>query len=104
MLYTNYTEELLGLKDISVKHVKRYDNRLCIHIEMHKKAHRCPRCGEWTSKVHDYRKQQIKDIPAFNEMTVIYLRKRRWSTIIKVQSQNSRKFDKIISNESEEEQ
>jgi len=27
-----------------------------------------------------------------------------WSTIIKVQSQNSRKFDKIISNESEEEQ
>lgn len=78
MLYTNYTEELLGLKDISVKHVKRYDNRLCIHIEMHKKTHRCPRCGEWTSKVHDYRKQQIKDIPAFNEMTVIYLRKRRY--------------------------
>lgn len=77
MLYPNYTEELLGLKDISLKHVERCDNKLFIHIEMHKRIHKCPRCGEWTSKVHDYRKQPIKDISAFGEMTVIYLRKRR---------------------------
>jgi len=77
MLCTNYTEELLGLKDISLKHVERRDNKLCIHIEMHQRIHKCPRCGEWTSKVHDYREQQIKDIPAFSEITVIYLRKRR---------------------------
>lgn len=77
MLYPNYTEELLGLKDISLKYVERCDNKLFIHIEMHKRIHKCPRCGEWTSKVHDYRKQPIKDISAFGEMTVIYLRKRR---------------------------
>jgi transposase len=57
--------------------VERCDNKLFIHIEMHKRIHKCPRCGEWTSKVHDYRKQPIKDISAFGEMTVIYLRKRR---------------------------
>ncbi len=77
MLYPNYTEELLGLKDISLKYVQRRDNKLHIHIEMHKRIHKCPRCGEWTSKVHDYRQQQIKDIPAFSVITIIYLRKRR---------------------------
>ncbi|HHW47869.1 MAG TPA: ISL3 family transposase [Clostridiaceae bacterium] len=77
MPYPNYTEELLGLKDISLKYVKRCDNKLYIHIEMHKRIHTCPRCGERTSKVHDYRKQRIKDIPLFGEITVIYLRKRR---------------------------
>ena len=77
MLYTNYTEELLGLKDISLKHVERRENKLCIYIEMHKRVHKCPRCGERTSKVHDYREQQIKDISVFGETTVIYLRKRR---------------------------
>lgn len=77
MLCTNYTEELLGLKDIFLKHVERRDNKLCIHVEMHKRIHKCPRCGEWTSKVHDYRKQTIKDISAFGETTVIHLCKRR---------------------------
>jgi len=77
MLCPNYTEELLGLKDIFLKYVERRDKKLYIHIEMHKRLHKCPRCGEWTSKVHDYREQPIKDISAFGEMTVIYLRKRR---------------------------
>ncbi len=77
MLNINYTEELLGLKDISLKNVERRENELCIHIEMHRRVHKCPKCGERTSKVHDYRTQAIKDIPAFGEMSVIYLRKRR---------------------------
>jgi transposase len=77
MLNINYTEELLGLKDISLKNVERRENELCIHIEMHRRVHKCPKCGERTSKVHDYRTQAIKDIPAFGEISVIYLRKRR---------------------------
>ena len=72
MLYTNYTEELLGLKDISLKHVERHENKLCIYIEMHKRVHKCPRCGERTSKVYDYREQPIKDISVFGETAVIY--------------------------------
>mgnify|MGYP000415426386 CR=1 FL=1 len=34
MLCPNYTEELLGLKDIFLKYVERRDKKLYIHIEM----------------------------------------------------------------------
>jgi transposase len=77
MLYTNYTEELIGLKEVFIKSITRRNNKLCIDVGMHQRIHKCPRCGENTSKVHDYRIQPIKDIPAFGEATVIYLNKRR---------------------------
>lgn len=77
MLYTNYTEELIGLKDLFIKSVIRKDQNLYIYAEMYHRIHKCPRCGQRTSKVHDYRTQRIKDISAFGEMTIIYLRKRR---------------------------
>jgi transposase len=77
MLYANYTEELLGLKDIIVKSIKRIDNKVHIHITMYQRIHKCPRCGEMTSKVHDYRTQPVKDISVFGENTVIYINKRR---------------------------
>lgn len=77
MLYHNYTEEILGLKDVFIKSVERRANKLFINVEMYKRIHKCPNCGEKTSKVHDYRNQPIKDIPAFGEATVIYLKKRR---------------------------
>lgn len=77
MLYHNYTEELVGLKDVFVTSVERKGNTLCIYAGMYQRIHKCPRCGERTSKVHDYRTQRIKDITAFGEITYIYLRKRR---------------------------
>jgi transposase len=77
MLYANYTEELLGLKDVFVKSVEREENALGIYIGMYQRMHKCPRCGEQTSKVHDYRTQKIKDISAFGETIYLYLRKRR---------------------------
>lgn len=55
MLYSNYTEELLGLKDVRLKSVERQNNELHIYIGMYQRIHKCPRCGECTSKVHDYR-------------------------------------------------
>ena len=77
MLYPNYTEELIGLKDLFIKSVNREHNKICIHAEMYHRINKCPSCGQLTSKVHDYRAQKIKDISAFGETTVIYLRKRR---------------------------
>jgi len=76
MLYPNYTEELLGLEDVIVESVERNENTLCIYVSIHKRIHKCPLCGEPTSKVHDYKSQRIKDISAFGEITNIYLRKR----------------------------
>lgn len=77
MLYPNYAEELLGLKDVFVKLVERKENALRIYIGMYQRMHKCPRCSERTSKVHYYRTQKIKDISVFVETIYLYLRKRR---------------------------
>lgn len=78
MLNIDYTEELIGLKDVTITSVERSENKLSIHIKMHRKAHICPRCHKSTEKVHDYRIQRIKDVSAFGNHTFIHLRKRRY--------------------------
>ena len=45
---------------------------------MELKEHKCPCCGHMTSKVHDYRTQEIKDISAFGYEIYIVIRKRRY--------------------------
>jgi Transposase and inactivated derivatives len=77
MPYSDYTEELTGLKDVVVSFVERKDSILHIHLMMEQRIHTCPRCGERTSKVHDYREQRIKDISSFGQFTVLHLKKRR---------------------------
>lgn len=78
MLCTNNTEKLLGLKGVSVKNIKQTPEITEIHLEMSAKPHICPCCGKKTNHVHDYREQQIKDIPAFGKHITLMLRKRRY--------------------------
>lgn len=77
MLNSYYIENLLGLKDIILKDVKNVYGEQHIYIKMAKRIHSCPRCGNLTSKVHDYREQVIKDIPSFGQNSYIHLKKRR---------------------------
>lgn len=78
MLYNNYTEKLIGLQDIFVKNITQDKEFTTIHIEMRKKPHKCPCCGTYTEYVHDYRKQTIRDIPAFGKYVYLVLNKRRY--------------------------
>lgn len=78
MLYKDYTQELIGFKDVTITLVERKENFLHIHMKMHRKIHKCPRCGKDTNKIHDYRTQRIKDISSFGNFTLIHLRKRRY--------------------------
>ena len=78
MLYTNYMQELMGLKDVIVTSVERKDNQLNISLMMPRKIHKCPCCNNSTDKIHDYRIQRIKDIASFGSYTILYLRKRRY--------------------------
>ena len=40
--------------------------------------HACPHCGTHTSYIHDYRRQLIKDIPAFGQSVILNYRRRRY--------------------------
>ena len=78
MLYNYYTQKLLGLEGVLIKKVFNNTKTLSIMIELPRKIHICPCCQNKTDKVHDYRNQVIKDIPAFGKPTVLILRKRRY--------------------------
>lgn len=78
MLYTNYTEKLLGFQEVSVKNVEENENSLQISVEIPQKEHICPCCSKPTNTVHDYRIQKIKDISAFGKTVSILYKKRRY--------------------------
>lgn len=77
MLNKDYTTELLNLEEVIVKKVENLENEVHIHIELPRKPHKCPCCGETTETVHDYRTQRVKDIP-LGRTTYLYLKKRRY--------------------------
>ena len=78
MLCNHFTEKLLGLQGVIIKNIEKSGNTIVIYAEMERKEHHCTCCDTATSTVHDYRKQIIKDIPAFGNSVVIHLRKRRY--------------------------
>ena len=78
MLYNHYTEELIGLQDVIVTNINKNTEDIFINIELKKKPHICPVCGNVTSNIHDYRFQKIHDIPSFGTNVFLILRKRRY--------------------------
>lgn len=78
MLSFYYSQKLLNLSGVLIKDILHDENTTTFEIEIQRKPHTCPCCGHSTQKVHDYRLQKIKDIPAFGDHTVLLLRKRRY--------------------------
>lgn len=78
MLYEDYTAKLLGLEDIIIKKVWEDESAHHIELELPRRKHNCPCCGAETDRIHDYRKQKIKDISAFGKDVYLHLRKRRY--------------------------
>ena len=78
MLYHDFSGELLGLQEVIVTEVKEVCGQLCISVELPRKEHTCPNCGAKTATVHDYRKQEVTDIPAFGKNVRLLLGKRRY--------------------------
>ena len=77
MLNHDYTTKLLNLEDVIITNVENTSGQLHIHIELPRRKHICPCCGATTDRIHDYRLQQIKDVPLGRD-TFLHLRKRRY--------------------------
>lgn len=78
MLYNHFTEKLIGLQHIEVEKIEKTENSIHIFCKLKRVLHKCPCCGNTTDKIHDYREQVIKDIPAFGKHLFIHLKKRRY--------------------------
>ena len=79
MLNSYYTEKLLGLQEVSIKKICETKEIFEIFIEQPRKQCVCPACGKVTDKIHDYRLQRVKELPAFEKPVVLVLRKRRYT-------------------------
>lgn len=79
MLDNYFSEIMLGLQDAIVKNVEESEKGVTITIRIKRKAHTCPVCGSQTDRIHDYRKQELKDLPLFGKPYKIILEKRRYA-------------------------
>lgn len=77
-MHSNCIKDLFNLKGFIIKSIKNLENFVEINIELPVLEHICPCCGTKTSKVHDYYKQPITDIPIHFKPTKIIYKKRRY--------------------------
>ena len=78
MLYKHFTEKLLGFQEVNITNIESDEKNIVIYAEMERKEHTCQNCKTITNKIHDYRTQVIKDVPAFGKLVNVVLRKRRY--------------------------
>ena len=90
MLYKYFTEKLLVLQDVDIEKIEEIDNSIHINCRLKRKPHKCPCCGNLTDKIHDYREQPIKDIPAFGKYVFIHIKKKRY------RKQNRDRKEKLV--------
>lgn len=74
----NYIKDLLNLKDVIVTKTIHADNYVKFFLDTKPKPHICPKCGQVTQKIHDYRWQTIKDLPFQLKHCYLVLHKRRY--------------------------
>ena len=62
-MYPNYTKAFLNLEGVSIKKVVQADSFIKIFIQSQPVEQTCPCCGAKTKRIHDYRLQEVQDIP-----------------------------------------
>lgn len=70
--------KLLDLKEVKVKKIIHADSYVKIFIETMPSIQTCPCCSKHTKQIHDYRMQQIKDLPFQFKDCYLVLKKRRY--------------------------
>lgn len=76
----NYINDLIEIKDentiISNSFTK--DGVKHIYLEQVKRTHVCPKCGNETSRVHDYRERKVKHQYNLGNKTILHYKRRRY--------------------------
>ena len=78
-MHNHCINKLLNLEDVIVKKISHADHSVKIYLETKPSEQVCPSCGKKTARVHDYRYQNIKDLPLQEKATYLLLRKRRYA-------------------------
>ena len=74
----NHTITLLGLPEFNAVPMIETNSSIFLRIEKNSMAELCPCCGATSRKIHDRRKQPLKDLPLRNKQLILVLIKRRF--------------------------
>lgn len=77
-MQNNLIIKLLDLPDLIATNLIQTKEQIIFIAEPKQRSIKCPQCGEITDKIHDYRWQNIKDIPIRNKSVIIRLNKKRY--------------------------
>lgn len=77
-MYSNCINKLLNLEEVIIKKITHADHFIKFYIETKPSLHTCLNCKSQTKRIHDYRTQEIKDLPFQLKHTILVLRKRRY--------------------------
>ena len=78
MLQTDFIAKVLDMEHMILKEVETFSNQIALHVEMERRVCECPACRALTDRIHDYRRQRIKDSPIQGKHVVWLYRKRRY--------------------------
>lgn len=74
----NCITKFLDLGNVLVENIQSNFSNIIVDVSTEVKEVVCPHCGHTTKKVHDYRIQNIRDVPYNGKNVTIRLRKRRY--------------------------
>ena len=77
-LHKNNITDLLKLQGVIQKDCKILENLIKLWIELPVKEHICPRCGNSTSRVHDYYERSFNHVKVGTTPIKIYYNRRRY--------------------------
>ena len=69
-MYPNYTKAFLNLEGVFIKKVVQADSFIKIFIQSQPVEQTCPCCGAKTKRIHDYRLQEVQDIPLLGKQVI----------------------------------
>ncbi|BDH60778.1 ISL3 family transposase [Lysinibacillus sp. PLM2] len=77
-MHMYFNMKIPGFEGVEIHKVENVEDRIALYVMMPRKEHKCPVCGNLTSKVHDYRIQKIKHLKWFERLSMIFYKRRRY--------------------------
>lgn len=77
-MHTYHNTSFLGLPEFRVSPITEIENCIYLRIEKASSFETCPDCNTSSNKVHDRRKQPIRDLPISGKSVILALIKRRF--------------------------
>ncbi len=71
-------KQLIDMPFLKLQEIEYSDSIIRIYASVKSRRSRCPSCGKYSKRVHDYYYRTITDLPVFQNRTVILLKTRKF--------------------------